>query len=53
MIHKVAVTFVDNIDLVLGGSNTNIKIQDSINIYNDLYTVTGRYIEHSKMMYYS
>ena len=52
-IYKVAIVFVDNIDLVLGGSNANMKMQHSIDIHNNLCIATGRYIEHSKMIYYS
>jgi hypothetical protein len=48
---KVAIIFVDDIDLVSGGSNVNAKIQDSIDIYYSSYTVIGRYIKHFKTIY--
>ena len=53
VIQKVAVVFLDDMNLVSGGSNMNMKIWDSIDMYNDLHTAIGRYIKYSKTMCYS
>ena len=49
----LVVGFVNDIDFNSDSENAQQKMQSILDIYARLYEATGRYIEYSKMTFYS
>ena len=50
---EIVVEFVDNIDFVIGDSDTKRKMKGIINMYAVYYKATRGYAEYNKIVYYS